>query len=284
MLVDYVRVYKAEGSTIGDNEIAGGPAGETGGETGGTAGGETGGTAGGETDTEVTVSDEYGVLKNADGTLTFYVKAQDTAFAPMLYWGVNKQNPALSDLAGVVFTKDNNLGENYFSYTTVENYADAGTVSYMFSYTPLDGAGRMDTEIFTAQMSAIGSGIVGGDNVTGGDNTTSDDNTTPDNGTEDVIGSEAYGVLKNADGTLTFYVYANENEAAPLVFWGLNKVSPVLSELSGVPMERTGSTEGYFTYTLTEKVESGTSVSYMFGYTPFGETGRRDTAIVTETM
>ena len=101
---------------------------------------------------------------------------------------------------------------------------------------------------------------------------------------EEEEADNAFGCKKNADGTLTFYVYANENEEAPLVFWGLNKTNPQLWELSGAGMEKTGDKEGYFTYTTTEKVSSGTQTSYMYGYTPLGETGRRDTAIVTEAV
>lgn len=97
----------------------------------------------------------------------------------------------------------------------------------------------------------------------------------------EVIGSEEYGVLLNADGTLTFYVYADENAFVPLVYWGLDKTNPTLGDLGGYVMERTGSIEGYFTYTTTEKVSKGTSVSYLFGYTPLGEEGRRDTPIIT---
>ena len=92
----------------------------------------------------------------------------------------------------------------------------------------------------------------------------------------------AYGMKHNADGTVTFYVYANEAEAAPLVFFGYNKTNPQLWQLSGAVMEKTGSKAGYYTFTTAEKVSSGTSVSYMFGYTPFGETGRRDSAMNTE--
>ena len=49
-------------------------------------------------------------------------------------------------------------------------------------------------------------------------------------------------------------------------------------------MERTGSREGYYTYTTSEQISSGNRVSYLFGYTPLGEIGRRDTAIITETL
>ena len=83
---------------------------------------------------------------------------------------------------------------------------------------------------------------------------------------------------------MTFYVYANENEFAPMVFWGLNRNNPSLSELGGYAMERTGSREGYYTYTTSEQISSGNRVSYLFGYTPLGEIGRRDTAIITETL
>ena len=58
---------QATGETGGENE--GGSGSETG---GGNEGGETGGSG-----NEVTVSDEYGVLQNTNGTLTFYAKAKD---------------------------------------------------------------------------------------------------------------------------------------------------------------------------------------------------------------
>ena len=209
----------------------------------------------------MTVNDEYGVMQNTDGTLTFYVKAEDTAFAPMLFWGVNKTNTVLSDLGGAVFEKNTSLGENYFSYTTAETFASSDVISYMFSYTPVGAAGRIDSAIMSKAVSEM---------------------TAPVEEEEEEDG--AYGMKKNADGTVTFYVYANENEATPLVFWGLNKTNPQLWELSGAVMEKTGDKEGYFTYTTAEQVSSGTNVSYMFGYTPLGETGRRDSEIVTEAV
>lgn len=256
---------ETEGNTGSETggETGGNTGSETGGETGGNTGGETGSETGGSTGGttgQVTVSDEYGVFTNADGTVTFYVKAQDTAFAPMLYWGTNKTNPQLWQLGGVVLEKNASLGENYFSYTTPTALASTDTVSYLFSYTPVDKTGRIDTAITTKQVSELTAPVV----------------------EEEEEG--AYGVKHNADGTVTFYVYANENEYTPLVYWGFNKTNPQLWQLSGAVMEKTGSKEGYYTYTTTEKVSSGTSVSYMFGYTPLGETGRRDTAIVTETV
>lgn len=210
----------------------------------------------------ITVTDECGVVQNDNGTLTFYVKAEDTDFAPMLFWGMNKTNPSLADLGGLFLTKNTALGENYFSYTTDAAFTATDSVSYMFSYTPVGAAGRIDSEIFTKSVSDL---------------------TVPVEKEEEVVEGE-YGVRRNADGTLTFYIYANENEYAPLVYWGLNKTNPQLWELSGAGMERTGSKEGYYTFTTAQSVNSGTSVSYMFGYTPLGETGRRDTAIFTETV
>ncbi|MBQ6886781.1 MAG: family 16 glycosylhydrolase [Lachnospiraceae bacterium] len=296
--------------TVTNGEVGGetgsGNEGTTGGETGsgneGTTGGETGNeNEGGDvTDTEIVVTDEYGVIRNANGTLTFYVEAQDTAFAPMLFWGVNKTNPSLSQLGGVFFEKNTALGENYFSFTTTESFAGTDTVSYMFSYTPLEGAGRMDTEIMNTQVADMSDGTAKDQNGNEEDTNTeigdgNEEETEEESGEDvggetdnetdkEVVGSEEYGVLKNADGTVTFYVYANENEAAPLVFWGLNMTNPTLSQLGGYAMEKTGDIEGYYTFTTAEKISSGTTVSYMYGYTPLGETGRRDTIIVTETM
>ncbi len=210
---------------------------------------------------EVKPQDEYGAFTTDDGKVTFYVKAKDTAFAPMLYWGINKVNPQLWQLGGVVLQKDTALGENYFSYTTDQMIAASDSVSYMFSYVPLDKLARIDTEITTRKVSEL---------------------TAPK--TEEEQEDGAYGMKRNADGKVTMYIYANENEAAPLVFWGLNKTNPQLWQLNGAVMQRSGSKEGLFTYTLPEKLVSGTTVSYMFGYTPLGEVGRRDTAITTETV
>lgn len=244
------------------SSTGGSTGGETGGETGGSTGGETGGETGGSTggdDSQITVSDEYGAVVNQDGTITFYVKAKDTAFAPMLYWGINKENPQLWQLSGVVLEKNAALGENYFSFTTAEKPSLTDNISYLFSYTPVDGAGRIDTAIITAKVSKLQAPAA-----------------------EEPQEEGAYGMKHNADGTVTFYVYANEAEAAPLVFFGYNKTNPQLWQLSGAVMEKTGSKAGYYTFTTAEKVSSGTSVSYMFGYTPFGETGRRDSAMNTE--
>lgn len=199
-----------------------------------------------------------GVVQNADGTLTFYVQAEDTAFAPMLFWGVNKVNPQLSQLGGVILTKNVALGENYFSYTTAETYATTDNISYMFSYTPLGEGGRIDSAIVTESVAKFTQPVQ-----------------------EEDVAEGAYGVKHNADGTLTFYVYANEAEYMPLVYWGVNKTNPALWDLSGAGMERTGNKEGYYTYTTTQSVNSGSGVSYMFGYTPLGENGRRDTEIFT---
>jgi hypothetical protein len=80
---------------------------------------------------------------------------------------------------------------------------------------------------------------------------------------------------------LTFYIYANEEEPVPLVFWGYDRTNPQLWQLSGAVMEKTGTKEGYYTFTTGAQ---GSTVSYMFGYTPLGEHGRRDTAIVTEAI
>ena len=87
------------------------------------------------------------------------------------------------------------------------------------------------------------------------------------------------GFIKNNDGTLTFYIYANEEESTPLVFCGFNKNNPVLSELGGHVMEKSPKVPNLYTFTITN---SGDTVSYMYGYTPVGESGRRDTPIVTE--
>ena len=101
---------------------------------------------------------------------------------------------------------------------------------------------------------------------------------------EEEVTEGEYGIKHNADGTLTFYVYANEAAFAPMVYWGYNKTNPALSDLGGAVMEKNGSKAGYFTYTTAEKVGNGTNVSYMFGYTPVGEAGRKDTAIMTQTV
>ncbi|MBR1930004.1 MAG: Ig-like domain-containing protein [Lachnospiraceae bacterium] len=207
----------------------------------------------------VQVNDELGAFQNNDGTITFYVKAEDTSFAPMLYWGVNKTNPQLWQLAGLALTKDASLGDNYFSFTTTESYAASDVMNYMFSYTPLNAGGRIDSEIFSTKVSAMTAPVA--------------------EVVEEVEGE--YGVKRNADGTLTFYIYANENEATPLVFWGFDKTNPQLWQLAGAAMNRTGDKEGYYTFTV--KAE-GSTVSYMFGYTPLNESGRRDTAIVTEAV
>ena len=94
-----------------------------------------------------------------------------------------------------------------------------------------------------------------------------------------VIPTDEKGFMKNADGTLTFYIYANDDENVPLVFCGFNRTNPVLSELGGYVMEKVNNVPNLYTYTLPN---NGDTVSYMYGYTPVGETGRRDTAIVTE--
>lgn len=244
------------------------------------------GNTGGETESADVPDDfiataEYGVHYNKNKTATFYVKAKDTAFAPMLYWGTNKNNPTLGDLGGVMLEKNSKIGENYFSYTTTQKFEASDAVSYLFSYTPIDENGRIDTAITTVKITDVNSEST----ESSGDKNDDiiEDGSTGDTEAENNEDS-AYGVKRNADGTVTLYVYANENEATPLAFWGFNKTNPQLSQLSGAVMERTGSKAGYYTYTIPEKVASGTTISYMFGYTPLGETGRRDTIIITETI
>ena len=63
------------------------------------------------------------------------------------------------------------------------------------------------------------------------------------------------------------------------MFCGFNKNNPVLSELGGHVMEKSPKVPNLYTFTITN---SGDTVSYMYGYTPVGESGRRDTPIVTE--
>lgn len=102
---------------------------------------------------------------------------------------------------------------------------------------------------------------------------------TPEPVNRPSIPSEGKGFINNNDGTITFYVYANENEMAPLVFCGFDKTNPVLSELGGHVMNKDSQAAGLYTYTIDA---GGSSVSYMFGYTPLGEVGRRDSELVTQ--
>ncbi|SDB19489.1 Beta-glucanase, GH16 family [Pseudobutyrivibrio sp. YE44] len=93
------------------------------------------------------------------------------------------------------------------------------------------------------------------------------------------IPSSGKGFVNNGDGTITFYVYANEDEMVPLVFCGFNKTNPTLSELGGHVMEKVSGVPGL--YTCTVGID-GSTVSYMYGYTPMGQNGRIDSEMVTE--
>jgi len=287
MQVDYVRVYKAEGKeNVGSIIVPQGgntqePATEPG-TAPGTGTEPDGNEQGGETPGVFVPSDESGLIYNSDGTVTFYLQAQDTEFGPMVYYGANLDDPALYKMAGAFLQKDASLGDDYFSYTTGASYAASDVLSYLFSYTPLSGGGRIDSAIVSTTLSGAGAGSQGSGQTS--EPTSPEEPTNsweqPESGT--VVGNEEYGFYKNTDGSLTFYIYANEQEMAPLVFWGFDVEDPQLWKLSGAGMVRTGAAEGYYTYTVPQ-VQGG-NVSYMFGYTPLGQTGRRDTAIVTQSV
>jgi hypothetical protein len=193
----------------------------------------------------------------------------------MVYYGANLDEPALYKMAGAFLTKDASMGGNYFSYTTPVSYAGTDVLSYLFSYSPLSGGGRIDSAIESRRLSDAGT-------PSHPQEGTNPEQNQGESGSAPEVGNEEYGVIPNGDGTLTFYIYANEQEMAPLVFWGFNVEDPQLWKLSGAGMTRTGEAEGYYTYTLSQ-VQSGT-VSYMFGYTPLGQNGRRDTAIITQSV
>ncbi len=262
--VVYVNNLPDRNVTPGETEEPGTGSGET--EEPGTGSGETEepeigsgeteepGTGSGSTE----VSGEYGARLNDNGTVTFYVKAQDTAFAPMLYWGANKVDPQLWQLAGVGLTKDTSLGENYFGYTTTETFADTDSVSYMFGYTPIDGMGRVDSPITTVNVSSLKA-------------------EAEEPSVETPEGE--YGFRRNADGSITYYVHAEETSFAPMVFSGVNVVDATLSKLGGAMMTKAG-TE-YYTYTTPYTVSKGSTVSYLFSFTPVDGAGRMDTAVIT---
>ena len=78
--------------------------------------------------------------------MTFYVHAKETSFAPMVFSGVNVSNPSLSQLGGAGMEK---TATQYYTYTTPYTVSKGSSVSYLVSFTPIDGAGRMDTAIIT---------------------------------------------------------------------------------------------------------------------------------------
>ncbi|MBP5198461.1 MAG: hypothetical protein J6033_05350, partial [Lachnospiraceae bacterium] len=215
----------------------------------------------------IILDNEYGIFKNQDGTLTFYVKAEDTSFGPMLYWGSNINDPKLWNLGGLFLTKDESLGENVFSYTTQQTFGNGDVINFLFSFTPVGAWGRMDTAVMSTPVSSI-----------------SYPQREEAAATAPAVSEGEYGYIRNSDGTVTFYIYANVNEAAPLVFWGTNLVNPQLYMMAGAVMTLDNASTGRYTYTTSYKIGSGTSLSFMYGYTPVGESGRRDTAITTSTL